>query len=311
MILSVSRRTDIPAFYMQWFANRLREGYVLVRNPMNPKKISRIPLTEEVLDGIVFWTKNPLPMMPYLDKLSRHPFYIQLTATSYSRDIEPNVPAKGEYIIPAARKIAAMFGTERIVWRYDPILISPKYTVDYHKKYFRRMAEAFCGVTDQCTISFLDNYRGTEKRVSPLGIRAPEMSEIDEILGSFSESASEAGIIVKTCSESADLEKYGVTHASCIDKARLERIIGCPLTLNPDKNQRQDCGCYESIDIGAYNSCLHGCLYCYANYIPSVIPKNMETHDLNSPVLFGEISESDTVTARPCRSLKAGQIGMI
>lgn len=310
VILSVSRRTDIPALYMPWFMNRLREGFVLVRNPMNPRNVSRIPLGDDVLDAIVFWTKNPTGLYGHLDEISRIPFMIQFTMTSYGRDIEPNVPSKNDVLIPLFRKIAEKYGSERLVWRYDPILISPKYTVDYHIRYFTKMARLLEGATDQCTISFLDYYRGTEKRLSPMGIRAPEKHEIEEILASVSKSARECGITVRTCSENGDYSAYGVEHASCIDKARLERITGCPLGIVRDKNQRTDCGCFESIDIGAYNSCSNGCAYCYANYSPSVIPKNRAMHDENSPLLFGCIGEEDRISDRVCRSVKSKQLSL-
>lgn len=311
MILSVSRRTDIPAFYTPWFLNRLRERFVPVRNPMNPRRVSRISLSPDVLDGIVFWTKNPLPLLPHLGELGDIPFYFQFTLTSYGRDIEPGVPSKNDFLVPALREIAETYGKERVVWRYDPILLSPRYTVEYHIRYFRALAEKFADSTDLCTISFLDTYRNSEKRFAPQGIRPPDPDEIDVLLTAFAEISRDTGITIKTCAEDGDYSAYGIGHAACIDKERLEKISARALRLLRDKNQRSACGCYESIDIGAYNTCPHGCIYCYANYIPSTVAKNHAAHDPLSPLLFGSLSEKDIVTGRKCVSCCAdSQIGL-
>lgn len=309
MILSVSRRTDIPAFYTPWFLNRMRAGFVLARNPMNPHRVSRIPLSPDVLDGIVFWTKNPVPLLPHLGELGDIPFYFQFTLTSYGRDIEPGVPSKNDVLVPALREIAKTYGRERVVWRYDPILLSPKYTVDWHIRYFRALAEKLADSTELCTISFLDYYRNSGKRFSPHGIRTPESDEMDELLTAFAGIARKNGISIQTCAEDGDYSAYGIGHAACIDKDRLERIGGHSLSLTRDKNQRSACGCFESIDIGAYNTCPHGCVYCYANYIPTTVSKNQAAHDPLSPLLFGTIGEGDIITERKCVSCRAdGQI---
>ncbi|MBQ4354061.1 MAG: DUF1848 domain-containing protein [Clostridia bacterium] len=304
MILSVSRRTDIPAFFSPWFFRRLNEGFVLVRNPMNPHRISRVPLTPDVLDGIVFWTKNPVPMLPYLEKLTSVPFYIQCTLTSCGQDLEPGVPSKSDVLIPALCEIASVYGKERTVWRYDPILLSPKYTVDYHIRYFAKMAQRLAGTTTLCILSFLDLYRHSDKRFSPHGIRPPDQKEIGILLTEFMRISRETGIALRTCAEEGDYSAYGILPASCIDKERLERIGGHSLSVPKDKNQRPACACDESIDIGAYNTCPHGCVYCYANYIPSAVSKNRALHDPSSPLLFGAVGEDDIITDRKCRSLR-------
>ena len=156
MIISASRRTDIPAYYSEWFFNRLKAGYVLVRNPMNIHKISKVSLSPKVVDGIVFWTKNPTPMLKRIPELEQYSYYFQFTLNPYGRDVELNVPSKGRVIIPAFRKLSKLIGRERVIWRYDPIIINKKYTIEYHCKYFRILASKLSEYTERCTISFVD-----------------------------------------------------------------------------------------------------------------------------------------------------------
>ena len=156
MIISASRRTDIPTYYSEWFFNRLHEGYVLVRNPMNIHQVSKITLNPDVVDGIVFWTKNPTPMLDKLDQLNDYTYYFQFTLNAYGRDVETGVPSKNNVIIPAFQKLSDKIGPERVIWRYDPIFISKIYTIDYHLHYFEQLAKRLSPYTKKCTISFLD-----------------------------------------------------------------------------------------------------------------------------------------------------------
>ena len=162
MIISASRRTDIPSYYSEWFYNRIKEGFVYVRNPMNIHQIGKISLSPDVVDGIVFWTKNPAPMLDRLGELEKYTYYFQFTVNPYSTDVEPNVPSKNDTIIPTFQKLSSIIGKERIVWRYDPILLNEKYTVDYHIKYFSMLADKLAYYTEKCTVSFLDMYKNTQ-----------------------------------------------------------------------------------------------------------------------------------------------------
>lgn len=163
MIISASRRTDIPTYYSDWFFNRIKEGFVFVRNPMNAHQISRIDLRPDVVDGIVFWTKNPLPMLDRLDLLKEYTYYFQFTLTSYGEDVESNIPSKSNVIIPSFQRLSDKLGPERVIWRYDPIFLSQKYSIDYHIHYFEMLAKRLSLYTKKCTISFLDYYCNTEK----------------------------------------------------------------------------------------------------------------------------------------------------
>jgi len=308
MIISVSRRTDIPAYYSEWFFNRLKTGFVYVRNPMNPRRISEILLSPDVVDGIVFWTKNPFPMLNHLDELSQFPYYFQFTLTPYGLDIEKNLPSKKEVLVPSFHRLSSLIGKKCVIWRYDPILLNEKYTLAYHIKCFNLLCDKLAGYTEKCIISFLDLYRNIQSRIAPLGIYSPSPNQAEELASSFAAIAKNHGISIATCSESMDLSKYGIGHASCIDRQQLEHIGNYKLSISRDPNQRPACGCVSSIDIGAYNSCLNGCIYCYANYNASLVHDHFQQHDPMSPLLFGKVSDNDVIIRREMKSLCNGQI---
>ncbi len=302
MIISASRRTDIPTYYSDWFFNRIKEGSVCVRNPMNIHQVSRIDLSPDVVDGIVFWTKNPIPMIDRLSELKKYVYYFQFTVNSYGKDIEPNVPLKKDIIIPAFKKLSSAVGKERVVWRYDPIFINEKYTVEYHKKYFRILCSELSRYTEKCSVSFIDIYKNTERSMKKFNIRPLTNDEIVEMMSSFVISAKNEGIYIDTCAEEYDLSPLGISHACCVDKQRFERLGNYTLKIGKDKSQRNTCGCIESVDIGAYNTCENGCVYCYANYSRTAAAKNYSEHDPSSPIIFGAIGEDDKVTERKVRS---------
>ncbi len=304
MIISASRRTDIPAFYSEWFFNRIKEGFVDVRNTVNPFQISRISLSPEVVDGIVFWTKNPGPMLERLDELKDYTYYFQFTLTSYAHEVEPGIPSKSLFMIPMFKRLSEMIGKERVIWRYDPIFISEKYSVEYHKKYFAAIAERLSGYTEKCIVSFVDLYGNVKENIAKVGGREPSSSERNELMEHFAKVAAEYGISLETCAEEEELEKYGIQHAHCIDKELLERIGGFTLDVGKDKYQRKACGCIESIDIGAYKTCKHGCAYCYANSSCEEARKNFCEHDPSSTMLIGHAGEKDEVKVKEVKSFK-------
>ena len=308
MIISASRRTDIPTYYSDWFLNRVKDGYVYVRNPMNAHQISEISLSPEVVDGIVFWTKNPVPMLDKLSFLSNYTYYFQFTLNSYGVDVERNIPSKEKVIIPAFQKLSDMIGPERVIWRYDPIFLSETYTADYHIRFFEKLAKRLSPFTKKCTISFLDFYRNTKNNIAPLAPSAFPQSEQERIAKRIAEIAHSYGLCVDTCAEGIDLNQYGIEHARCIDDRLLSQLIQCPLNVKKDKNQRLECGCIESLDIGAYNTCHNGCRYCYANYSDKAVSTNGEKHNPNSPLLIGAVGPEDKITKREMFSCKTGQL---
>lgn len=311
MILSVSRRTDIPNYYSGWFLNRLREGFLCVRNPMNPRQVSRIELSPKVIDCIVFWTKNPAPMLERLGELSPYPYYFQFTLTGYGRDVEPGVPHKRENMIPAFWQLSKTIGSNRVVWRYDPILFTSVYTVEYHLEAFSQIAEALRGYTKRCVISFVDRYARNSKGMKRLGAYDLEQPALESFSGQLADVANKNGMTVSSCAEVMDLSHCGIHHSSCIDRQLLEEIIGCPLKVGKDKNQRPECGCVESIEVGTYDTCRNGCLYCYANSSQRQVDRVSQSYDPLSPLLCGQMTEEDKVTERKMVSLRYGQMSFL
>lgn len=310
MILSVSRRTDIPAFYAEWFFQRIREGFLYVRNPMNPRQVSRIGLSPEVVDCIIFWSKNPAPMLERLDELREYPFYFQFTLTGYGRDIEPGLPDKRKEVIGTFQKLSEKVGKERVVWRYDPILVNDRYTMEYHWKAFEEIAGCLKGYTEKVVISFVDFYAKTLRNTKDLYIKSLSREEMREIAEGMAQIAKSCGLVIETCAEQINLQDVGIRHGSCIDKKRIEKIAGCSLSVEKDKNQREACGCCESIDVGAYNTCRNGCRYCYANYHEEQVRKCIACYDVNSPLLCGRIEPKERVTERKVRSFRNPQLSI-
>lgn len=304
MIISASRRTDIPSYYTDWFFNRLEEGYVCTRNPMNHHQVSRISLSADVVDGIVFWTKNPVPMLDRLHLLQAYPFYFQFTLNAYGADMEPGVPGKNDVIVPAFQKLSERIGPEKVIWRYDPIILTPRYTTEYHVHYFEALVKRLSGCTEKCVISFVDLYRhmapvSREMEFLPFG-----RAQMQELAGRLADIAHKYGLALETCAEAVDLSQFGIHHGHCIDGELFEKITGQPLSLTRDKNQRAECGCMTSIDIGMYDSCANGCRYCYANHSLTSVRKNIRSHDPHSPLLYGTIGPDDIVKDREMKSDK-------
>jgi hypothetical protein len=265
MLISASRRTDIPAFYGQWLVNRLREKYVLVRNPMNPRQVSRISLDPGGVDCIVFWTKDPKNFLPYLDDVDRLGFrcYFQFTLTPYGPDIEPGLPGKGE-IVNTFVELSRRIGKEKVIWRYDPVILNEVYSPEYHAAAFEGLCMDLRAYTEKCIISFIDSYSFLGEAFRNFGIRELSGGEINELAGRLASIAKRHDLPLVSCAEKTDLQKYGVFPNRCVDAGLVEHLFGIPVKHKKDPSQRVHCGCSVSRDIGAYNTCLHGCVYCYA-----------------------------------------------
>jgi len=302
MILSVSRRTDIPNYYAEWFYNRIKEGFLYVRNPMFPSNVSSINLSPEVIDCIVFWTKNPEPMLERLDELKNYHYYFQFTLTGYGKDIEPGIPHKKDHMISVFQQLSKKIGPEKVIWRYDPILFSNKYTKAYHLTAFRQIAEALQGYTNKCVISFVDIYKKNQKNLKCACIQETTDVFLQEFVRQLSKIAKDNGIEIATCAEMMDFPDCA--HNACIDKELIEKIIGYPLKGGKDKNQRKECGCMESIDVGAYDTCLNGCKYCYANIDHQVATENFKRYNPDSPFLCDISHPDDVVKERKMSSLR-------
>lgn len=311
MIINTGNRTDIPAYYSEWFYNRIFEGYVFARNPYNPQQVTRYLLDPEVVDCITFCTKNPQPMLKDLKYLTKFNQFWQVTITPYGRDIEPNVPPKEE-VTESFRELSLRVGRKCVSWRYDPIFISEKYSVDFHIKAFSEMAEALKGYTDICVISFIDLYDKTKKNFPDA--RKVTREERMTIGREFIKIASENGMTVYPCGEGDELAEFGADCSGCLSKAVLERAIGYPLDLPKSAESalqtRAECSCLLGSDIGAYNTCAHGCLYCYANADGETVKDNMSQHDVYSPFLIGDFMDGDVVKSAEQESFIRLQLSM-
>lgn len=306
MIISASRRTDIPALYSEWFMNRLREGEMLVPNPYNRKKLQRIKLSPDTIDMIVFWTKNPEPMIPHLKELDQMGYHysFQVTITDYGEDIEPEAPCT-EDVMASFILMSEMLGKERMDWRFDPILLDGRYTVDYHLHQFDTMCRWLQDATTRCTISFIDAYRESPYRE----LEIEEIEELAEGIGKISE---KYHLPVYTCAEKADLSRFGIMPGACIDKERIQRILGYRLDVKKAAGQRKACGCAESLDIGVYDTCIHGCRYCYATGTGSAenAVKKYEQHDPKSPLLIGHLKGDEVITDKILTSNRDDQLSL-
>ena len=292
MIINTGQRTDIPAFFSQWFANRLKAGFVLVRNPYNPKSVIRYRLTSDVVDLVGFCTKNPAPMLPYMDLLEPFGQWWYVTITPYGKDIEPNVPDKLK-VLESFRQLSEIIGADRMGWRYDPIFISEEWPAERHIKAFEYMARTLEGYTHTAVISFIDLYEKTRKNF-------PEVQSVpgDERLKlgkAFVEIASRYGMTVRPCAEGTDLARFGADCSGCMTVAMYEKALRKNLIAPRFAPARKECACYLGCDIGAYNTCGHLCRYCYANYDAATVRHNMKLHDPESPLLIGHLLPDDEV----------------
>ncbi len=294
MIINTGQRTDIPAFYPEWLANRLKEGFVCVRNPYNPVQVSRYRLSPEVVDVIGFCSKNPAPFFKYLDLLEGYGQFWYVTITCYDKDIEPGVPEKSQ-VLEDFKYLSKKVGINSIGWRYDPIFIDDKYTVEYHLQSFEKMAEALDGYTKIAVISFIDIYEKV-KRNFP---EAKAVSAEDKLyLGrKMIEIARAHGMVVRPCAEGDFLEKYGADCSGCMTLPVYEKAIGKHLVPQKSKvkSAREDCSCYLGADIGTYDTCRHFCRYCYANNDLIQVKNNQLLHNPKSPFLIGDYRQDDII----------------
>ena len=293
MILNVSGRTDIVAFYTKWFMRRYHEGFVDVRNPFYPNQVSRIRF--ENVDLIFFCTKNPLPIIQHLKEI-HHPILFHVTLTPYRKEIEPNVPSKKE-IIAAIQQISKIIGIENIAVRYDPIFLSEHYTLQYHEKAFERMCFLLNGSVEKIIVSFLDNYKNVQKNHSILKERAFNEKDYREIGRSFSAIAKKYQMTVQTCFEERNLSEYGFKIGECLSKELAYKLTS---KKYPKWTARKGnhCHCVQMVDIGAYNSCKHLCKYCYANYDEEKVYLNSSNHQQDSSLLIGTLSQDDIIKER-------------
>lgn len=286
MIISASRRTDIPAFFGEWFIRRLREKKVLVRNPMNPHQVTEIPLDPEYIECIVFWSKNPKNFIPRLDEIDAlgYKYYFQFTLTPYDDSLERGLGNKSN-IMDTFKELSEKIGKEKVIWRYDPIILA-----DYHARSFEKLCENLHAYTEKCVISFIDKYSFLEKDFTAMNIRELNYEECDLLAQKICAVAEKYGLPLASCCEKIDIGKYNIAHNRCIDNELINRICKTDIKYKKDPGQRRECGCIVSRDIGAYNTCRYNCLYCYAKRGNQRID-----YDPSSPFLCDHADETDTI----------------
>ena len=298
MIISASRRTDIPAFYSEWFVRRVQAGYCEVPNPVNPRQIARISLLPQDVDAVVFWTRSPMPLLSRLselDALGLH-YYFQFTLCGYGPPIEGCNPPTASSI-EAFKRLSSRVGAGRVIWRYDPIVFSEATTIDFHLRNFEFLSTALKGCTRRCVVSIWDNYRKLASRLEALGeqgihFRQPAQAELDRLMPRLAEVCAANAMEIVSCAEEVDLERFGVRRGKCVDDELIQRLFGHEVCHKKDGAQRPACGCVESRDIGMYNTCSFGCSYCYATTSFSAAAANRRSHNPDAVSLLStEINE--------------------
>ena len=301
MIINTGARTDTVQYYSEWLLERFKEGFVYSRNPFYPTKITRYELNPEVVDCVVFCSKNYEPILDRLNEIAdKYNTYFFYTITAYEKDIEPNVP-NIEKSIETLLKLEKIIGKNRLAWRYDPVLLTQKYTIDYHLKTFENMSKALSNHIDRCIFSFVEMYK-------KLSLNMPELKAISEndkiiLLKGLGEIAQKYNIHLQTCATEYDFEEFGINQSGCITLDILGQANNIKFKKLKHKGMRKNCNCMESRDIGFYDTCPNGCKYCYANSTPKKAIENYKLHNPNSPILFGEIKKEDIIQKGKKKSL--------
>lgn len=294
MIISASRRTDIPGWYGEWLLRRLREGEVLVSNPFSPKRITRLHFSPQTVEMLVLWTKNPQPFLPLLPELDSlfYRYYFSFTLTGYGPEWEPGLPP-AEKRVDCFQRLSERLSPERVDWRYDPVILADGRGADWHFEQFFRLCRQLAPYTTRCIFSFFDSYRHLGSRFLP-----PDEEQMRTLAAGFAAIAREYRLPLYTCAEKIDLSGYDIGHAACIDPKKMERLCGRPLKMKKDAGQRPACGCAPSIDIGAYDTCLFGCAYCYGTRSFDRARRRYAAHDPACPLLEGRLPEEARITDR-------------
>ena len=293
MILNTGGRTDTVQYYTEWLLRRFAEGYVLTRNLLFPGKVNRYELTPDKVDCVVFCSKNYRPILPRLHEITgKFNTYFHYTITAYGKDIEPGVPSIDESM-ETLMELSKLVGPQRVAWRYDPVLLTKEYTIQRHLETFDRMAKVLAPYIDRCIFSFVEMYKKLEVNMPELiPLSVEDMERLAEGLGTI---AARYGIHIQTCGTNGDFARFGVHSSGCMTLDILGRANGIAFKNLKHKGMRQGCHCIESRDIGAYDTCMNGCKYCYANKTPRKAFENFKLHDPASPLLLGQVGPDDTV----------------
>ena len=310
MIVNTGGRTDTVQYYSEWLLRRFEEGYALSRNPLFPRKISHLELSPDVVDCVVFCSKNYRPILPRLHEITdRFNSYCYYTITAYGRDVEPGVPSINESM-QTLIELASIVGPQRVAWRYDPVLLTKTYTVERHLETFDRMARTLAPHIDRCIFSFVEIYEKVKYNMPELVMLTEE--SMDKLARGMGEIAAQYGIYLQTCGTDGDFSRYGIHPSGCMTLDILGAANNVEFRTLKHKGMRHGCHCIESRDIGAYDTCPNGCKYCYANKDPRKAAENFKLHDPTSPLLLGSVRPDDEITQAAQRSFlaKERQLGL-
>lgn len=293
MIINTGGRTDTVQYYTKWLLKRFAEGYAYSRNPLFPNKVTRYELTPDTVDCVQFCSKNYEPILGKLQPiLRRFPTYFHYTITAYGKDVEPGVPDI-ERSMDTLKRLSAIVGKQRLAWRYDPVLLTKKYTVHRHLETFAYMVGELTPYIDRCIFSFVEMYKKVERNMPELILLTE--ADKEELAHGFGTIAGRAGLYLQTCGNNGDYSAFGIHASGCMTLDMIGQANGIEFRPLKHKGMRQGCHCIESRDIGAYDTCLNGCKYCYANKRPEKALENYKYHDPDSPLLLGHLKETDVV----------------
>ncbi len=294
MIINTGGRSDIVQYYSKWLLQRFKEGYVLLRNPLFTNKVTRYELTSDKVDCVIFCSKNYQPILARLNEITDHfNTYFYYTITAYGKDIEPKVPTIDQSI-KTLIELSTLVGKKRVAWRYDPVLLTKKYTIDYHLKTFEQMAKQLAPYIDRCIFSFVEMYKKLQTNMPELiPLSKQDMDILARGLGTI---AKKYNIYLQTCGTDEDYLHYGIFSSGCIKLDIIAKANDIEFKNLKHKGMRKGCHCMESRDIGAYDTCLNGCKYCYANNNLAKVKQNYQLHDPASPLLVGHLKETDILS---------------
>ena len=294
MIINTGGRTDTVQYYSEWLLNRFREGFVYSRNPLFPNKVVRYELNPDVVDCVVFCSKDYSPILSDLHEITdRFPTYFHYTISAYGKDVEPGVPSISASV-ETLKKLSSIVGKQRVAWRYDPVLLTEKYDLAHHEKTFRYIAQNVAPYVDRCIFSFVEMHPRVLRNM-------PEIIPLDDdaktrVASMIGRVAAEFDMPVQTCGTSDDYSEFGVSRSGCMTLDILGAANGLEFRNLKHKGLRQGCGCIDSRDVGAYDTCPNCCRYCYANKNPQKVAQNRALHDPSSPILLGHVRPEDTVS---------------
>lgn len=302
MIINTGGRTDTVNYYCDWLLKRLEEGYVYSRNPLFQNKITKYELSPDKVDALIFCSKDYTPILSHIGEIAaNYNIFCHYTITAYGKDVEPGVP-NIDKAMDTLIQLSSIVGKEKLAWRYDPVLLTEKYTIETHLETFEYMAEKISGYVSSCIFSFVEMYKKLFVNMPELiPLTDADKNELAQGLGAI---AAKYHLSVQTCGTNGDYSMYGIKASGCITSSILEQANGCKFKKNTShKGMREGCHCIPSRDIGAYDTCLSGCRYCYAVKSQDAVKRNYKLHDKNSPLLIGQIKDTDTIQNGAQKSL--------